>query len=51
MSAAALITSVRPAAGQTIIGNDKVSPPFPEGRKLSLSGYKVDKTAPRLRRD
>jgi hypothetical protein len=49
MSAAAPVTSVRPATGQTTIGGGKASS-FPlKGRKLSLSGHKVDKTVSRLR--
>jgi hypothetical protein len=49
MFAAVPITSVRPAASQIIIGNNEAPPLFFKGRKLSLNGYKVNKTAPRLR--
>jgi hypothetical protein len=50
MSAVALITFVRLAAGQITIDSDKIPFFFSKSRKLFLSGYKVDKTAPRLRR-
>jgi hypothetical protein len=51
MFAAAFTIPIRPAAGQTIIDNNGVFSPFSGGRKLFLSGYKVDKTVSRLRRD
>jgi hypothetical protein len=50
MSAAAFAIFIRPAAGQTTIGNDKALFPFPKGRKLSLNGHKIDKTTSCLRR-
>jgi hypothetical protein len=49
MSAAVPAIPVRPVAGQTTIGSDKASPFFPGGRKLLLSGHKVDKIIFRLR--
>jgi hypothetical protein len=44
------ITLIRPVTGQTIIGGDNIFSFLSKGRKLFLSGYKVDKTVSRLRR-
>jgi hypothetical protein len=49
MSAAVSITFIRPAAGQITIGGSGALSLPSGGRKLFLSGYKVDKTASRLR--
>jgi hypothetical protein len=49
MSTAASATPIRPAISQTTIGNNKAPFPFFKGRKLPLSGHKVDKTVSRLR--
>ena len=51
MSAAAFIIFIRPAAGQTIIDNDKILFSLFKNCKLFLNGYKIDKTVPRKRRD
>jgi hypothetical protein len=50
MFTAVFIILIRPAAGQTIIGNNKAFSFSFRGRKLFLSGYKIDKTVSRLRR-
>jgi hypothetical protein len=50
MFVTALAIPVRPAAGQTTIGNNKAPSSLSRSRKLLLSGHKVDKTVPRLRR-
>jgi hypothetical protein len=50
MSSAAFAIFIRLAAGQTTIDSGKAFFPLPESRKLPLSGYKIDKTASRLRR-
>jgi hypothetical protein len=51
MFAAVFATLVRPAAGQITIGNSGAFLSLFRDRKLSLSGYKVDKTVSRLRRN
>jgi hypothetical protein len=48
MFVAAFTTPVRPAAGQTTISKNKTFPPFLKGRKLFLSGHKIDKIVSRL---
>jgi hypothetical protein len=50
MSFAVSVTLIRLTAGQTTIGGSEAFSSFSGGRKLFLSGYRVDKTAPRLRR-
>jgi hypothetical protein len=49
ISAAAPAIFIRPAASQTTIGNSKAFLFPPKGRKLLLSGHKIDKTVSRLR--
>jgi hypothetical protein len=51
MSITVFAIFIRPVASQITIGNNKISSFFPKDRKLSLSGYKVDKTVSRLRYD
>jgi len=50
MSFAVSVTLIRLTAGQTTIGGSEAFSSFSGGRKLFLSGYRVDKTASRLRR-
>jgi hypothetical protein len=51
MSAAVFAISIRFITDQITIGNNKVSPFSFRGRKFSLNNYRINKTAPRLRRD
>jgi hypothetical protein len=50
ISAVAFAIPICPVAGQTIIGNSKTLSLSFRDRKLFLNGYKIDKTASRLRR-